>query len=306
MALLPLTLPAAAEAKFPNAPVTLIVPYSPGGSTDIIARGLAEPFQKITGQPLVIVNKSGGGSAVGLTEALTYKPDGYTLVLVPSAFAVASKLGMVKFDQTAFDHIANITSEPLCFVVKASSPWKDMRDVVAFAKANPGVVTIGVGGAGTLAHMTALGIEKRGNIKMTVVPFGGNALAKTAMLGGHVSIASMHPSEFVSQMKAKQVRVLGAVTDTRSPDIPDVPTFKEQGIDFAWDDSRWIAAPKGLAADVKAELVAIFKKAAAAQSFKDHTDKMKITIDFRSGAALDKQIGVLFSEMAEIAKEAQK
>lgn len=292
-----------AFAAYPQKPVTIIVPWSPGGSTDIIARGLTEPFQRITSQSLVIVNKPGGASTVGMTEALTYKPDGYTLVLNASCFAVGHHLGQVSFDYTAFDNICNISSEPLCFVVKKDNPWNNMLDMIAYAKENPGAVTVGIGGAGSLAHITTVGVQNAAEVQLTIVPFEGNAPAKAAMLGGHVSIATMHPSEFISQYKAGEVKVLGVITDKRSTFIPEAPTLIEQGIDFAWDDSRWIAAPKGLPRDVLERLRHVFKEAVEDQSFKQLSKKMNFEINFYDGEKLDNTIKALFDEVEVIVNE---
>lgn len=295
-----------AFSAFPDRPVTIICPFGAGGSTDLIIRGMAETFKEVTGQELIVINKPGGGSAVAVSSALTYKPDGYTLIMMPSATAVTTALGMIPFDYKKFDLIANVAWFPLCVVVRGDSQWNTMEDFIAYTKENPGTVTVGISGAGTLGHMTVLGLEKVAGIKVNAVPFGGNAPAKAAMLGGHVSAVTMHPTEFVSQYQAGEVKVLTVVTDQRYDYIPDVRTLKEVGYDFAWDDSRWVAAPKGLPEDVKASLAETFEKITSSQSFIDFSKKMKFAIKYLAGDDLEKQTKELYENIARAAADLKK
>lgn len=295
-----------AFATFPEKPVTLIVPFAPGGSTDIIGRGLAEPFREIVGQPLIILNRPGGAGAVALTETLTFPPDGYTLVLSPSAHAVSYHLGQVKFDYKVFDQICNVSWEPLCFVVKKNASWNNMKDLITQAGGGKEKIKVGVGGSGSLSHLTALGIQKASGVQFIIVFFAGNAPAKTALLGGHISIAVLHPSEFLSLYQAGDVKILCAATDQRSELLPEVPTLKEQGIQFAWDDNRWISAPKGLPKDVLEKLRVTFKKAMESPSFKSLTQGIKIEVKYMTGEQMDQFLKSLFEKVGEVTKEMKK
>ncbi|MDL2210420.1 tripartite tricarboxylate transporter substrate binding protein [Desulfovibrio sp. OttesenSCG-928-O18] len=304
LSLLLLAAPAFA-AKYPQKAVNLTVPYSAGGSTDIVFRGLVDEFQKVTGQPLVIINKPGGPS-VGMTEARTYAPDGYNLVVTPSAFAVVSALKVVPFDQNEFTHIANISSETLAFVVRGDSPWNNLKDLAEAAKKAPGAITVGVAGAGSLGHLSSLGVQKAADVKLTIVPFGGNNPALAALLGGHVSVATLHPSEYFAQQKAGKVKTICVLTPKRDHFVPDVPTAKEQGVNFAIDDIRWVAGPKGMPADVVKQLQEAFKKIVATQAYKDHANKMVFEVNYMEGDVLKKNIDELFASVKALASEVKK
>ncbi|HET9338588.1 MAG TPA: tripartite tricarboxylate transporter substrate binding protein, partial [Casimicrobiaceae bacterium] len=182
---------AALAQPFPSHPVTLIVPWPAGGSTDQVMRALATATEKYLGQTIVIENKGGAGGILGATALVTAKPDGYTVAQMPITVFRLPHSTKVAFDPLAdFTWLIGISGYTFGVVVRADSPWKTWQELVDYAKANPGKLTYGTPGANTSLHVTMEDIAYRNNLKWTQVPFRGNADNMQALLGGHVDISA--------------------------------------------------------------------------------------------------------------------
>ena len=253
-------LPAMA-AEFPAKPVTLIVPWAPGGSTDVCMRVLAETTGKYLGQPVVIENKPGGGGTVGgATMAATSKPDGYTVAQIPITIFRYPYMMKVSWDPLKdFTYIIHLTGYTFGVVVKTDAPWKTWNDFVAYAKANPNKVTYATPGAGTTLHITMETFAMKEGIKWIQVPMKGGGETTPAVLGGHVT-ATADSTGWAPQVDAGQLRLLVTWGNQRTKRWPDVPTLKELGYGIVSNSPFGIAGPKGMDPKVVKALHDAFKK----------------------------------------------
>jgi tripartite-type tricarboxylate transporter receptor subunit TctC len=248
--------------SYPTKPITLIVPWPAGGSTDVAMRALSEAASKHLGQPIVIDNKSGASGTLGpATMAATAKPDGYTIAQMPITVMRLPLMQKVTFDaEKSFTYIVHLTGYTFGITTKADSPFKSWKDVVDFAKANPGKVTYATPGAGTSLHIGMEQIADAAGIKLTQVPFKGGAETGAAVLGGHTMLQA-DSTGWKPLVEAGQLRLLALWTANRSKVWPDVPTLKELGYPFVFDSPFGIAGPKGMDPKIVQILHDAYKKA---------------------------------------------
>jgi len=248
-------------AEFPTKPVALIVPWPPGGSTDVSFRVLAETTSKYLGQPVIIENKAGGSGTVGgATMAATAKPDGYTVSQIPITIFRLPYMMKVTWDPLKdFTYIIHLTGYTFGVVVKADAPWKTWKEFVAYAKANPGKVTYATPGAGTSLHITMEMFAMKEGIKWIQVPMKGGGETTPAVLGGHVT-ATADSTGWAPQVDAGQLRLLVTWGNQRTKKWPDVPTLKELGYGIVSNSPFGIAGPKGMDPKVVKILHDAFKK----------------------------------------------
>ncbi|MEP7057143.1 MAG: tripartite tricarboxylate transporter substrate binding protein [Caldimonas sp.] len=255
-----LALATGAQAQaWPNAkPVTLIVPFPPGGSTDLIARAVGAKLQEKLGGTFLIDNKAGAGGTLGAAIAKRAAPDGYT-ILVSSLGPFVIGPHLIKntgYDPLKdFDYISLAVQAPNVLTVPASSPHKSLADVLAFEKANPGKMSFASAGNGTSDHLTAELFWQETKTSGLHIPYKGGAPALSDLLGGQVDATFMNINTGLPSIKAGKLRALAATSAMRSPLLPDVPTMAELGYKgvtvYSW---QAFAAPKGLPADIKAKL----------------------------------------------------
>ncbi len=262
---LALVLPSPAPAaSFPERDITLVCPWAAGGGTDTLARTLAVNGKKYFGVNINVVNKVGGTGAVGMNSVATSRPDGYTIGVITFNLSTYRMIGLADLGYQDFDLIALLNRSPAGFSVKGDSQFKTMRDLVEYAKANPGVVTVGHAGPGQPWHLSAALLAKTYNLNLTFVPFDGAAPTRVALVGGHITMASSGMDEVLQFYKTKQIRILAAVSPTRNPFFPDVPTIAEAGypIENPIFDWRGLAVPKGTPPEILKVLRDGFRKAA--------------------------------------------
>jgi tripartite-type tricarboxylate transporter receptor subunit TctC len=257
-----LAFPIAALAQdFPNKPVTLIVPWPAGGSTDLSMRALAEATQKYLGQTIVIDNKPGGGGTLGPGNmAQTARPDGYTVSQAPLGLYRIPHMQKVAFDpQKDFTYILNLTGYTFGFVVRADAPWKTFRELLDFAKANPGKVNYGSTGTGTSPHLIMEMIGAKEGIDWTHVPFKGNADGTAALLGGHI-MGMSDATGWGPHVDAGRFRLLVTFGANRTKRWPTVPTAKELGLGIVANSPYGLVGPRGMDPRVVKILHDAFKK----------------------------------------------
>jgi tripartite-type tricarboxylate transporter receptor subunit TctC len=250
-------------ADYPTKTVTFVIPYAPGGFTDLLSRALANSVKKDLGQPVVCENKVGGGGVVGLSYIATRPADGYTIGLITPGMYLAyhmkkSELNPVK-DLT---FISRISGGMTAVVVRADSPFKTLKDLIAYAKQNPGKLTYGTSGAGTITHLAMEELSDLAGVNWKLVPYKSGAEAATALLGGHVDIVSDAPS-WQPLVDAGKLRLLAVFTDKRAEKYPNVPTVIESGYKMSLPGPNGIVAPKGLPKPIVQKLDSAFKKAMA-------------------------------------------
>lgn len=261
-ALFPAEWIAAAQAQtFPARPVTLIVPWPAGGTTDVGMRALASAAEKHLGQSIVIENRPGGSGTLGPGQmAATAKPDGYTLAQIPISIFRFPFMQKTTFDPAVdFTYIIGVSGYTFGVVVKDDAPWKTFQDLTAAAKADPGKINYGTPGTGTSLHIAMEQIAKRQGLKWTHVPFKGNADAMNALLGGHIH-ALADSSGWAQLVNAGRFRLLVTWGAARTKNWPAVPTLREIGIDMVANSPFGIAGPKGMDPKVVKVLHDAFKK----------------------------------------------
>jgi tripartite-type tricarboxylate transporter receptor subunit TctC len=248
----------AAQAAWPDRPVTLLVPFPAGGSTDAIARAVSPKLQEKLGGTFVVDNRAGAGGTVGAAAAKRAAPDGYTLFVSSlGPFVIGPHL--IKnpgYDPLKdFDYITVAVQAPNVLTVPAASKHKSLADVIAYEKANPGKMSFASAGNGTSDHLTAELFWQMTNTSGLHIPYKGGAPAMTDLLGNQVDATFMNINTGLSNIKAGKLRALAVTGATRSPLLPDVPTMEELGVKgvtvYSW---QGFAAPKGLPADIKAKL----------------------------------------------------
>ena len=248
---------------FPAKPITLIVPWNAGGSTDIYFRALGEAASKELGQPVVVDNKTGGTGTLGpVTMALTAKPDGYTIAQIPITVMRLPLMQKHNWDALRdFTYVIHVTGYTFGVTAKAGDDrFKTWKDVVDYAKANPGKVTYATTGPGGSLHLGMEQIAALDGIKLTMVPFKGGTETNAAVLGGHVDLQA-DSTVWRPLVDAGQLRLLNVWTEKRNKAWPDVPTLRELGYPFVFDSPFGIAGPKGMDPAVVKKLHDAFKVA---------------------------------------------
>jgi len=254
-----LLMAAGAQADtWPSKPVTLLVPFPPGGSTDMIARTLGTKLQEKLGGTFIVENKAGAGGTVGAAAAKRAAPDGlHGLVSSLGPFVIGPHLikGVAYDPLKDFDYLTVAVQAPNVLAVPANSPHKSLADVLAFHKANPGKMSFASAGNGTSDHLTAELFWQMTGTTGLHIPYKGGAPAMSDLLGGQVDATFMNINTGLANIKAGKLRALAITSSKRSPLLPDVPTMDESGVKgvtvYSW---QAFAAPKGLPADIKAKL----------------------------------------------------
>lgn len=274
--------------QFPAKEIQIIIPYAPGGATDLIFRALAASAEKYLGKPVIIVNRAGGGGTIGYTEGAKAKPDGYTLTAAITPLTILPHQVTTAFTYKDFEPIINVVSDPSMFLVRADCQWKTLKEFIDYARKNPGMITVGNSGAGGGVHLVALAFEKAIGAKFNHIPFSGGGPSVTALLGGHIHAVSVSPPEGISHVQAGKLKIMALFAEKRLEMFPDVPTVKEQGIDFAMGMWRGLAAPKGTPPDIIAKLHDAFKKAMDDPAFRKSAKDMAINLSYLGPAEFGK------------------
>lgn len=226
-----LAAPALAQ-PWPAKPVRLIVPFAPGGSTDIVARTVAARLAEQWGQSVVVDNRAGGGTVIGTELVAKSPPDGYTFLVVPAPFTInPSLLAKLPYDALAdFTPVTLINTTPLVVVVNPSVPARTVRELIALARANPGKLNFGSSGTGGSNHLAGELFNAMAGVRMVHVPYKGNAPALTDLAGGHVDVVFNGLTSAITLIKAGRIRALAITSARRSDVLPDLPTVDEAGL----------------------------------------------------------------------------
>jgi tripartite-type tricarboxylate transporter receptor subunit TctC len=282
----------AQAANFPEKEIQIIIPWAPGGATDLVFRALAASTTKYLGQAVVIVNKAGGGGAAGYTEAMKAAPDGYTLATAATPLTILPHQTRTAFTYLNFDPVINTVSDPSMFLVRAEAPWKSLKEFIDQAKKNPGMISVGNSGAGGGVHLVALAFAKAAGVQFNHIPFSGGGPSVIALLGGHINAVSVSPPEGVSQIQAGKLRIIALFADSRLELFPGVSTVKEQGVNFTMGMWRGLVAPKGTPPDVIQKLHDAFKKGMDDPVFKKNAKDMSVNLEYLG----PKEFGKLMAE----------
>ncbi len=284
MAFASLTSSALAAEPYPDRPITVIVPYAAGGSSDVLGRLLGERLSKSLGQPIVIDNRAGAGSRIGTEIAAKAAPDGYTLLLadMPHTIVPAIQKGVQYHPVRDFTPIGLIGTASMFFFVNPAVKAESAQDFVALAKAAPDKITIASGGIGSATHLTAELLQAKAGIKLVHVPFRGAGPAMNDLVAGHVQ--SGFTTLATASSVLDRVRTLAIASATRPADRANIPTFKEGGIDLVVEHWWGVLAPAGLAPEIAARLTRELKAILDSPEFAARLAPLGVTASHASPA----------------------
>jgi tripartite-type tricarboxylate transporter receptor subunit TctC len=291
LVLLACLLAAAARAQpYPSKPITMIVPFPPGGVADIVGRPLAAQMEKSLKQPVVVTNRTGAGGAVGMAAVAKSAPDGYTILMALSSISIFPVSDRIMgrapaYEMKDFAPIALITADPTVLVVGADSPWKTLQEFVASAKAYPGKINYSSSGVYGTLHVAMEIFAHAAGIQLFHVPYQGGGPAVTALLGGQVHALASGPAAAIGQIKAGKMRALASWSTERLPLLPEIPTFKELGYDaesYIWSG---VFAPAATPSPVLDRLRIAVREAATSAEFKSTMEKVATPVSYLDAPA---------------------
>jgi tripartite-type tricarboxylate transporter receptor subunit TctC len=234
--------------SWPNRPIRIVAPFAPGGSTDITARLLAQRMQQALGQPVIVENRTGAGGQIAMDFVAKSAPDGYTFIVTAAGPHVIAPL----LQKTAYDplrdfvNVSNVNSNPQVLVGHPDLPAKNVRELIALAKAQPGKLNFSSAGAGSLIDLSALLFNHQAGVQIAVVPYKGGAPAVAAAVAGEVQATFANPSDAIPQVKAGKLRPLGVTSSTAFAPMPGVPTLAQGGLpEFSVETWNGVLAPVG-------------------------------------------------------------
>lgn len=270
-------------AEWPEKSLELIVAYSPGGGTDVSARVLQPLLEKELGQKVVVINRPGAGGEVGHAALANAKADGYTIgiVNIPPMLTIPITR-KASFTTADIQPVAGLVQDPSALSVPASSPFKTLDELVAFAKENPGAVTVGTTGVGTDDHLAIRYLAQAAGIEVTHVPFAGSGPARTALIGGHISAAALNLGEAMPAATEGQVRILAQFGADTSELAPDVATAQSLGYDVTMLSERGVGLPQGVDPAIVEKLAAAIARVAANDEFKSRNRELYTEVAYKS------------------------
>ena len=287
-ALLILAAPGYGQEKFPKGTMTFLVGFGPGGGVDLFMRGLAEYMKKEFKIPAVVENKPGGGGSLAYSLLQGEKPDGYTLGAISNSIILETFKTKGKVDYRKVEPIINLSTAPMAITVHADSPWKTIEEFLAYARANPAKIRVGNSGMGAIYHIFAVSLERKTGVTFTHVPFKTGPESGTALLGKHIDAASQALSDLVASLETGKLRVLATSGEKRDPFFPDVPTFKERGIDVVIGIWRGVGAPKGTPPDRLEILEKAFLKAVQTPEWIQLMQRLRLENNYQGAAEFRK------------------
>lgn len=298
--------PALAAEPFPSREIEIIVPFDPGGGTDLLARVVAAKLTEQLGKPVVVVNKPGAAGTVGTTLLSQRKPDGHSLMTVtPSPIIFAPHRQKLAYDPLKdFTYLAGVVRQPFGIQVRADAPWRTFQDLLEDAKKNPGKIKYGTDGVNSWGAIFMAAVAQDRGINWIQVPFKGDATLLPAFLGGHVDVGVMSVI-WVPLAHAGKLRPLAVVTEKRLSDFPETPTLSELGFNYflGIGSITGFAAPKGLPDDIRKKLEDAIRLATESTEFKETAKKVSFEVDFRNGREFAQQVEQGFKSLAEMMKK---
>jgi tripartite-type tricarboxylate transporter receptor subunit TctC len=304
--------PVAAQAPaWPSRPITLIVPFPPGGLADIVARPVAEALSRELGQSVVIENKAGAGGGIGMGQAARARPDGYTLLMALSSLTVLPEadgiLGRAPmFALSDLRPIARYTADPTVLAVRADSPWKTVKDFVDDARKRPGAINYGSSGNYGTMHVPMEILAQEAGIKLTHVPFTGAGPAVVALLGGQIQAVSSGPATVLQHVKAGKLRVLGHWGTGSLASLPEVPALKDTGFNAEYAQWSGLFIPAAVPEPIAQRLRTAARNAAQDARVREVINGAGSPILFQDSPEFERYVQADARRMAEVVKRIGK
>jgi len=279
-----------AQGAWPNRPMKLIVPYPAGGNSDLIGRMIAEKVSGLLGQNMVVENRAGAGAAIGAQAAARAPADGYTFLLAPTAvISITQHLRKLPYDaDNDFAPVAMVSSSYGLVAARKDLPANTMGEFVALAKKEPGKLTFGSAGTATATHISGEIVHLKAGIKLLHVPYKGSAEALNDLVGGRIDL--IYDPVALPQVKAGNVKALAVTSEVRHPELPNVPTLKEQGLEVPGGSWFGLFAPKATPPEIVNRLAAVIDKAVNAPGVREQMLKFSQYPEFQGPQAFARQI----------------
>ena len=284
--------PYAFGSDYPNKPISIVIGVPPGGSTDMAARVLAQFMEKQLKQPVVIVNKPGAAGTIGGYAVVSAKPDGYTLGYFPGSGSIPeiySYFYAAPYSSNDLRPICRVHVPVITIAVKADAPWNSLKELVEYARKNPGM-KFGHIGKSTLQYVVMATISRAENLRMVDVPFDGDGTLVPALLGGHIPVGTPVLYVIKSLLDGKKLKVLAVCLQKRAPSAPDIPTVAEAGYKLAYVPFFGLYAPKKTPDEVIKKLDDVVRKIAEDKEFQDKNKAMDMPIEYEDTAAFEKYL----------------
>jgi tripartite-type tricarboxylate transporter receptor subunit TctC len=291
---------ASADVEFPaGKPIEMTVMFGAGSAADVTARHLADGMAKLLGVPIPVVNRTGGGGAIGYNHVSRQKPDGHAIIWNSNSISSTYHSGVLPFDYQAFDAVARVSIETPVIAVRSDAQWKSLAELIEYARGAPGKVRIGNSGTGSHTHFSASALFATAQAKATDVPFGeGQAVVN--LLGGRIEGAVQLPAAVVPHVKNGDIRVLAVLGSQRDPIFPEVPTARELGFPVSLDMWRGIAVPKGTPAPVIGRLQDAVERTVHSGPFKEAGKAIGFTPAYLSAAEFGRLIASDDEKLAQL------
>lgn len=260
---------AVAQTDFPSKPIRLLVGFPPGGSTDVLARALAQEGRKPLGQEILVVNRPGASGVIAINEVAASAADGYTIGISPStALTLAHHFMAIRTDLLeSTTALLMVGRQRIGLVTQSTSPAHTLKELLELARKSPGKVSVGIPGLGTKVELITRAIGLYEKVQFNVVPFQGDAGVATGLLGGHINAGSYAAGGWISQVRGGTMRLLVSYEDDRFDVAPDVPTLKEIGYPLTSDNIQYLFGPKGLPPALVKRLISAFTEASRSHAY---------------------------------------
>lgn len=302
---------AAAQATYPTKPITMIVPFPPGGLADVVGRPVAEAMSRELGQPVVIENKGGAGGGIGMALAAKAPADGYTILMALSSYSVLPEADTLLGRQQMYAYnslrpIARFTADPTVLAVRADAPWKTVKDFVEDAKKRPGAINFGSSGNYGTMHVPMEILKQVADVRMTHIPYTGAGPAVIALLGGQVDALSTGPATVLQHVKAGKIRVLGHWGTSKLESMPEVPSLKQAGYNAEYAQWSGLFVPAGTPEPVVERLRAAARAAAQDAKVKSVIMNAGSPILYQDTPEFEKYVQADVKRMADVVKKIGK
>lgn len=302
---------AAAQSGFPTKPITMVVPFPPGGLADIVARPVAEAMSRELGQSVVVENRGGAGGGIGMAHAAKAPPDGYTILMALSSYSVLPEADTLLGRQQMYAYnalrpIARFTADPVVLAVRADSPWRTVKDFVEDAKKRPGAINFGSSGNYGTMHVPMEMLKQVANVRMTHIPYTGAGPAVTALLAGQIDAVASGPATVLQHVKSGKLRVLAHWGTSRLDSMPDLPSLKQAG--YNTDYAQWsgLFAPAGTPEPVMQRLRAAARAAANDPKVREIILKAGSPILYQDAPEFERYVQGDIRRMREVVKKIGK
>ena len=300
-----------AQGAWPSKPITMIVPFPPGGLADLVARPVAEAMSRDLGQPVVIENKAGAGGGIGMGLAAKAKPDGHTILLALSSFTVIPEADVLlgrpaMFALPDLRPVARFTADPTVLAVRADAPWKTVQQFIDDAKKRPGAINYGSSGNYGTMHVPMEILAQNAGVKMTHIPFTGAGPAVVALLGGQIDAVSSGPATVLQQVKAGKLRVLAHWGNGPLAALPEVPSLKDAGFNAEYAQWSGLFIPQATPEPIAQRLRAAAKAAAQDAHVKEVILGAGSPVLYQDSSEFEKYVQADARRMADVVRRIGK